>query len=114
MALHNSTSIGIVIENTNYNEPESSLSNTYITSPTEHIHENMIITNADVISGVTSIGVRAKRRLPVSIPGGLGSDKQQERENSINSKNNKKSKMLLISMHRGRGMERYTLFHEQK
>ena len=97
MALHGIMSIGIVIDNTNDAEPndaEQNDGNIYVTSPTANIHENMIIANTDSISGGASTGIRVKRRLPTSILGGLGDDKQQERENSINSKINNKSNIV--------------------
>ena len=98
MALHGIMSIGIVIDNNTIdveqNDVEQTVSNAYITSPTANIHENMIIANTDSISGGASAVVRVKRRLPTSILGGLGDDKQQERENSINSKINNKSNIV--------------------
>jgi putative cell wall-binding protein len=90
MALHGIMSIGIVINNTNNVEQNSINESSYVTSPTANIHENMIITNTDNISGgEASQTDRVKRRLPASILGGLGDDKQQERENMTNSKLNK-------------------------
>jgi hypothetical protein len=103
MTLHGSIGIGmgIVIDNTN--DVEQNVGNIYVTSPTANIHENMIITNTDGTSsgivggeggGGGSDGVVVTRKLPVSILGGLGGDKQQERENSINSKTNNKSNIV--------------------
>ena len=93
MALHGTMSIGIVIDNSN--NVEQNVGNAYVTSPTVNIHENMIITNITGISGGGGSGsgsgggsVIVLRTLPASILGGLGDDKQQERENSINSKTN--------------------------
>jgi len=98
MALHGIMSIGIVIDNNTIdveqNDVEQNVSNTYVTSPTANIHENMIIANTDSISGGASAVVRVKRRLPTSILGGLGDDKQQARENSLNSKINNKSNIV--------------------
>ena len=113
MALHSIMSIGIVIDNTN--DVEQTVNNAYVTSPTSNIHENMIIANTDSISGGASAVVRVKRRLPTSILGGLGDDKQQERENSINSKINNKSNIVkkrvskkmngdIIDMRSGKGI----------
>ena len=99
MALHGTMSIGIVIDNSN--NVEQNVGNAYVTSPTVNIHENMIITNITGISGGGGSGsgsgggsVIVLRTLPASILGGLGDDKQQERENSINSKTNKKSTIV--------------------
>ena len=103
MALHGTMSIDIVIDNTNdleQDDVEQNVGNAYVTSPTVNIHENMIITNITGISGSGGGGgggsgsVIVLRTLPASILGGLGDDKQQERENSINSKTNKKSTIV--------------------
>ena len=98
MALHGIMSIGIVIDNNTIdveqNDVEQTVSNAYVTSPTANIHENMIIANTDSISGGASAVVRVKRKLPASILGGLGDDKQQARENSLNSKINNKSNIV--------------------
>ena len=80
--------IGILIDNTN--DVEQNISNSYVISPTANLHENMII----VDTASVSVAPKAKRRLPASILGGLGDDKQQERENSINSKTISKSKIV--------------------
>jgi hypothetical protein len=86
--------IGILIDNTN--DVEQNTSNTYVTSPTSNLHENMIILDtANIsVSGSETVALKVKRRLPQSILGGLGDNKQQERENSINSKINSKSKII--------------------
>jgi hypothetical protein len=106
MALHGIMSIGIVIDNTNdieQDDIEQNVGNAYVTSTTVNIHENMIITNiAGISSGVggggggggSSGSVTVIRTLPASILGGLEDDKQQERENSLNSKTNKKSTIV--------------------
>lgn len=104
MALHGIMSIGIVINNTNNveqtnveqtNVEQNMINESYVTSPTANIHENMIITNTDNISGGEASQIdRVKRRLPASILGGLGDDKQQERENMTKSKLNKKSNII--------------------
>jgi hypothetical protein len=80
--------IGILIDNTT--DVEQNTSNSYVTSPTANLHENMIILDTASVS----VAPKAKRRLPASILGGLGDDKQQERENSINSKTISKSKIV--------------------
>jgi len=80
--------IDILIDNTN--DVEQNISNSYVTSPTANLHENMIILDTASVS----VAPKAKRRLPASILGGLGDDKQQERENSINSKTISKSKIV--------------------
>ncbi len=92
MALQGIMGMGIVIDNTN--DIDQNEVNAYVTLPSANVHENMIITNTEDISssagGIVSVGVVGKRNLPASISGGLEDDKQQERENLINSKNIKK------------------------